>query len=78
MSDLARNIIETVFCFSKTKGNITHDTIDIQDGVPIHIKDITITRLYTRPLGIPEHSGFLIEADGKRVWHTGDFRRTLI
>ena len=43
MSDLARGILETVFCFSRSKGNITHDTIDMQDGVPIHIKDITVT-----------------------------------
>ena len=42
MSDIARNILTTVFCFSKSKGNIIHDTIDMQDGVPIHIKDITV------------------------------------
>lgn len=72
MSDLARGILETVFCFSKSKGNITHDTIDIQDGVPIHIKDITIT-----PTTV-DHSAygafmFLIEADGKRILHTRRF-----
>lgn len=73
MSDLARNILTTVFCFSKSRGNITHDTIDMQDGVPIHIKDITV---------IPHiccHSAygafmFEILADGKKVLHTGDFR----
>lgn len=43
MSDLARNILTTVFCFSKSRGNITHDTIDMQDGTPIQIKDITVT-----------------------------------
>lgn len=75
MSDIARNILTTVFCFSKSKGNIIHDTIDMQDGVPIHIKDITV---------IPHiccHSAygsfmFLIEADGKRILCTNDFRRT--
>lgn len=69
MSDLARGILETVFCFSKSKGNITHDTIDMQDGVPIHIKDITVTPY------IVDHSAygafmFLIETDGKRILHT--------
>lgn len=69
MSDLARNILTTVFCFSKSKGNITHETIDMQDGVPIQIKDITVTP-YT-----VDHSAygafmFLIEADGKKVLHT--------
>lgn len=75
MSDIARNILTTVFCFSKSKGNIIHDTIDMQDGVPIHIKDITV---------IPHiccHSAygsfmFLIESDGKRILCTNDFRRT--
>lgn len=72
MSDIAINILTTVFCFSKSKGNITHDTIDIQDGVPIYIKDITVTP-YT-----VDHSAygafmFLIEADDKRVLHTRRF-----
>ena len=43
MSNIARGILETVFCFSKGRGNITHETIDMQDGNSIHIKDITIT-----------------------------------
>ena len=73
MSDLARNILTTVFCFSKSKGNITHDTINLSDQDPVHIKDIIVTP-YT-----VDHSAygafmFLIEADGKRILHTGDFR----
>ena len=72
MSDLARGILETVFCFSKSKANITHATIDMQDGIPIHIKDITVTT-YT-----VDHSSygafmFLIEANGKRILHTRRF-----
>jgi len=43
MSDIARNILTTVFCFSKSRGNITHETIDIQDQVPVKIEDITVT-----------------------------------
>ena len=59
---------ETVFTFTR-KGKITHDTMDIQDQVPIKIKDITITPY------IVDHSAynsfmFLIEADGKRILHT--------
>ncbi len=72
MSNIARNILTTVFCFSKSKGNITHDTIDIQDGEPIQIKDVTV---------IPHiccHSAygafmFEILVDGKRILHTRRF-----
>lgn len=73
MSDLARNILTTVFCFSKSKGNITHDTIDMQDGVPIHIKDITVI---PRTVDHSAYGAFMFEilADGKKVLHTGDFR----
>lgn len=72
MSNLARNILTTVFCFSKSKGNITHDTIDLQDQEPIQIKDITVTPY------IVDHSAygafmFLIQADGKKVLHTRGF-----
>ena len=67
-SDISRSIQETVFTFTR-KGKITHDTIDIQDQVPIKIKDVTITPY------IVDHSAynsfmFLIEADGKRILHT--------
>lgn len=67
-SDISRSIQETVFTFTR-KGKITHDTMDIQDQVPINIKDITITPY------IVDHSAynsfmFLIEADGKRILHT--------
>ena len=73
MSNLARSILETVFCFSKSKGNITHPTIDIQSQVPFKIKEITITPY------LIDHSAygaymFLIEIEGKRILHTGDFR----
>lgn len=69
MSDLARNILTTVFCFSKSKGNITHDTIDMQDGVPIHIKDITVI---PRTVDHSAYGAFMFEilADGKKVLHS--------
>lgn len=73
MSDLSRKIFETVFCFSKTKGKIKRDTVNIEDGLPFTIKDMTITPY------IVDHSAYnsfmiLIEANGKRILHTGDFR----
>ena len=73
MSDLARRILETVFCFSKSKGNINHPTIDIQDKVPFKVNEVTVTPL------LVDHSAygafmFLIEVEGKRILHTGDFR----
>lgn len=73
MSDLARSILETVFCFSKSKGNITHSTIDIQDQVSFKVNEVTITPY------LVDHSAygaymFLIQAEGKRILHTGDFR----
>lgn len=74
MSDLSRKILETVFIFSKSKGKFTRNTINIEDQKPFKIKeDITITP-YT-----VDHSAYgafmlLIEAEGKRILHTGDFR----
>lgn len=72
MSDQARSIIETVFSFSE-KGKITHPTIDIRNQEPFYIKEVKITP-YT-----VDHSAygafmFLIEADGKRILYTGDYR----
>ena len=71
-SDISRKIHETVFTFT-SKGNITHDTIDIQDQVPIKIKDITVIPY------IVDHSAynsfmFLVLADNKRILFTGDYR----
>ena len=73
MSDLSRKIFETVFCFSKNKGKIKRKTINIENGKTFTIKDMKITPL------IVDHSAYnsfmlLIEADGKRILHTGDFR----
>lgn len=73
MSDLSRKIFETVFCFSKTKGKIKRKTVNIEDGKTFPIKDMTITPY------IVDHSAYnsfmiLIEANGQRILHTGDFR----
>ena len=73
MSDLSKKIFETVFCFSKNKGKIHRKTIDLEEGKTITIKDMKITPY------IVDHSAYnsfmlLIEADGKRILHTGDFR----
>jgi len=40
---------------------------------PMHVGDISITPYYCCHSSI-EAFMFLIEADGKRIWHTGDFR----
>jgi len=73
MSDLSRKIYETVYCFSKTKGKINRETVNIEDGKSFKIKDVTITPF------IVDHSAYnsfmlLIEGDNKRILHTGDFR----
>jgi ribonuclease J len=73
MSDLSRQIFERVFCFSPTKGKIKRETTNIEDEKPLKIKDFTITP-YT-----VDHSAYnsfmlLIEVEGKRILHTGDFR----
>lgn len=73
-ADISRKILETVFTFT-SKGNITHDTIDIQDQVPIKIKDITVIPY------IVDHSAynsfmFLVLADNKKILYTGDYRNT--
>ena len=73
MSDLSRKIFETVFCFSKDKGKIHRQTINLEEGKTVTIKDMKITPY------IVDHSAYnsfmiLIEAEGKRVLHTGDFR----
>lgn len=73
MSDLSRKIFETVFCFSQNKGKIHRKTINLEEGKTITIKDMKITPY------IVDHSAYnsfllLIEAEGKRILHTGDFR----
>lgn len=73
MSDLSRQIFERVFCFSKNKGKINRETINIEDGKAFMIKDIKITPY------VVDHSAYnafmlLIEAEGKKILHTGDFR----
>ncbi len=73
MSDLSRKIYETVFCFSKNKGKIHRQTINLEEGKPVTIKDMRITPY------IVDHSAYnsfmlLIEAEGKKILHTGDFR----
>ena len=73
MSDLSRSIYERAFCFSRTMGKINRKTYNIEDGKPFYIKDIKITPY------IVDHSAYnafmlLVEADGKRILHTGDFR----
>ena len=73
MSDLSRKIFETVFCFSKNKGKIHRQTINLEEEKTITIKDMKITPY------IVDHSAYnsfmlLIEAEGKRILHTGDFR----
>ena len=73
MSDLSREIFETVFCFSKNKGKIHRKTINLEEGKTVTIKDMKITPY------IVDHSAYnsfmiLIEAEGKRILHTGDFR----
>lgn len=75
MSDLSRKIIERVFCFSKTKGKFTRDTIDFQEETPIFIGDMKITAYRT------DHSWFdsymiLVEAEGKKLLYTGDWRNS--
>lgn len=73
MSDIGRKIFETAFCFSKTKGKIKRETINIEDGKSFQIKDIKITPF------IVDHSAYnsfmiLVETENKRILHTGDFR----
>lgn len=73
MSDLSRKIFETVFCFSKNKGKINRKTINLEEEKTITINDMKITPY------IVDHSAYnsfmlLIESEGKRILHTGDFR----
>ena len=73
MSDLSRKICETVYCFSKNKGKIKRKTINIEEEKSFIIKDMKITPY------IVDHSAYnsfmlLIETEGKKILHTGDFR----
>ena len=42
MSNVAKQIIERVFCFSNTKGKFTRPITNIESGKPIYIKDIKV------------------------------------
>ena len=73
MSDLSRKIYETVYCFSSSKGKIKKNTINIKNKQTFEIKDIKITTY------VVDHSAYnsfmlLIESEGKKILHTGDFR----
>ena len=73
MSDLSRKIYETVYCFSSSKGKIKKNTINIKNKQTFEIKDIKITPY------VVDHSAYnsfmlLIESEGKKILHTGDFR----
>lgn len=75
MSNVAKKIIESVFCLSNTKGKFIRPITNIESGKPIQIKDITITAIDV------DHSAYgafayLIECEGKKIFHTGDIRRT--
>lgn len=61
------------YFFSKNKGKVNRKTINLDEGKAIIIKDMKITPY------IVDHSAYnsfmlLIEAEGKRILHTGDFR----
>ena len=71
-SNIAKQIIENVFCFSKTKGKFTRDTTDLKDGVPVIIKDIKVTPY------VVDHSAYnaymlLVETEGKKILFTRRF-----
>ena len=72
LSDGAKRIIAASDIFLPLKANIKRPVI-IEDRKPVKIGDIKVTPY------LVDHSGFgamsfLIEADGKKVFYTGDFR----
>lgn len=71
LSNISRAIYERVFVFSKSKGNITRETTDIKDGVPIKIKDNLTIVSYTIDHSAYDARMTLIEtADDKKILHT--------
>ena len=72
MSDLSRQIYERVYAMSE-KGKIRRKTINIEDREPITIGSIRVTA-FNCDHSIPYSSMILLEAEGKRILHTGDYR----
>lgn len=72
-SNIAKQIITNVFCFSKTKGKFTRNTTDLKDGVSVIIKDIKVTP-YVVDYSAYNAYMLLVETEGKKILFSGDFR----
>ncbi len=77
MSNVAKQIIERVFCFSNTKGKFTRPITNIESGKPIYIKDIKVTAIEVNHSAYGAFA-YLIECEGKKILHTGDIRRSSV
>ena len=78
MSEGSRSIVEVSSVFLKNLGIHAQQldrvkTFDLRKKEPIELNDFTITP-YIMDHSAPDASAFLIEADGKRLFYTGDFR----
>lgn len=56
MSNVAKQIIESVFCLSNTRGKFTRPITNIESGKTVQIKDIRNNCNRGGPFSIPEHS----------------------
>ena len=70
LSNTSRAIYERVFVFSKSKGNITRPTTNLEDGKPIKIKDLTLTSYVIVHSAYDARMTLIETADGKRILHT--------
>ena len=75
MSNVAKQIIERVFCFSNTRGKFTRPITNIESGKPVYIKDIKVTAIEVNHSAYGSFA-YLVECEGKKILHSGDIRRT--
>jgi ribonuclease J len=78
MSEGTKSIVEVSMVFLRNLGIHAGQfdrvkTFDLRKKEPIKLDDFTITP-YIMDHSAPDASAFLIEADGKRLFYTGDFR----
>ena len=76
MSNVAKQIIERVFCFSNTKGKFTRPITNIESGKPIYIKDIKVTAIEVNHSAYGAFA-YLIECEGKKILHTRRYKTVI-
>ncbi|EGB13417.1 metallo-beta-lactamase family protein [Pseudodesulfovibrio mercurii] len=73
MGKVAWQFAQSLRLFTKTGDLLTHNPIPLEAGKTFRVGDISVTP-YLADHSSPDAFGFLLEAGGRVVYYTGDFR----